>query len=77
MSYDSPVATNRRKKFDEYDVRDAARTLIKAQEIPKDPRKGFYAAVKKELGQQAVCAEKAALEAKVTAKMHKVFGKGE
>ncbi len=61
--------------FDRYDVEEAARTLIKAQAIPNDTRKGFYDTVKKEVVKQAAAAEKAALEAKVASKLHSTFKK--
>lgn len=61
--------------FDRYDVEEAARTLIKAQSIPNDSRKGFYDTVKKEVVKQATASEKAAKEAQVAVKLHKVFDK--
>lgn len=65
----------KKDKWDEYDVREASRTLQKAQAIPKDPRKGFYAAVKKQLALDVAAAKKTAMEAEVAAAMHKVFPK--
>lgn len=68
---------NKINGFDRYDVEEAARTLIKAQSIPNDTRKGFYETVKKEVAKQSVAANKAAKEAQVAVKLHKVFDKKE
>lgn len=69
-----------KNKWDTWDVEHAADTLIKAQAIPDDPRKGFYAAVKVELKSKVEAADKAALEAKTTVRLHnfrkKVNSKG-
>ena len=64
----------KKKAFDEWDVRSAADTLIQAQAIETDTRPGFYAAVKKELAKKVAAANKAASDAKITAKMHDVLG---
>jgi len=72
-----PMASKKINGFDEWDVKNAADALIRAQEIRDDKRKGFYAAVKKELAEKVTAAEKAALETKVTAKLHGVFRKGD
>ena len=69
------VSRDKINGFDRYDIEDAARTLIKAQAIPNDKRKGFYATVQKEVEKQAAAAEKAALEAKVASKLHSTFKK--
>ena len=61
--------------WDKWDVENAADALIRAQSIKSDPRPGFYAAVKKELVRKVAAANKAAMEAKTTARLHKVFGK--
>lgn len=62
------------KKWDSWDVKSAASTLIEAQSIENDTRPGFYAAVKTALKAKVEAAAKAAMEAKVTAKLHGVFG---
>jgi hypothetical protein len=69
------MSDNKINGFDRYGVEEAARTLIKAQSIPNDPRKGFYDTVKKEVVKQAASANKAAKEAQVAVKLHKVFKK--
>ncbi len=69
------MSDNKINGFDRYDVEEAARTLIKAQAIPNDSRKGFYETVKKEVVKQAAAADEAAKEAQVAVKLHKVFDK--
>lgn len=71
------MSDNKINGFDRYEVEDAARTLIKAQSIPNDTRKGFYDTVKKEVAKQAVASKQAAKEAQVASKLHKVFDKKE
>lgn len=61
---------SKKNKWDEWDVSNAAETLIKAQSITADPRKGFYAAVKVELKKKVEAANKAAAEARIADKLH-------
>lgn len=75
MNAEEPVMTKKTNSYDEYDVSNAADTLIKAQEIPHDKRKGFYDAVKKEVAKKAAASERAALEARATATLHGLFRK--
>ncbi len=74
---EEPIEMSRDKinGFDRYDVEEAARTLIKAQAIPNDKRKGFYTTVLKEVDKQAAAAEQAAMEAKTAVALHKTFKK--
>lgn len=51
--------------FDRYDIREAVDTLIKAESIRTDSRKGFYETVKKELIKKTEAAEAAAVAARV------------
>ena len=67
------MSSNKINGFDRYDIEEAARTLIKAQAIPNDSRKDFYDTVKKEIAKQATASTKAAKEAQVAVKLHKVF----
>ncbi len=62
----------KKDKWDEYDVRHAADTLIEAQTIKVDKRKGFYDAVKKEIVKKAAAADRAAVVANVVAAKTKV-----
>ena len=57
--------------FDKWEVENAARTLIEAQAIEAKPK--FYETVKKELIKQAKAAAAAALEAKVTKGLKKLY----
>lgn len=52
--------------YDKYDVESAADTLIRAQTIRADKRKGFYEAVEKEVVKKAEAADRAAVVAKQT-----------
>jgi hypothetical protein len=70
----SPMSSSKINGFDKWEVEEAARTLIKAQQIPNDKRKGFYNTVKIEVKKQADAAQKAAVEAKAAVNLHKVFG---
>ncbi len=56
--------------FDKWEVEDAARTLIEAQEIKMKPK--FYAVVIKEVEKQAAAAQRAAMEKKVAVKLIKL-----
>ena len=58
--------------IDKWEVKSAARSLIEAIEIRKNPK--LFAAAKKEAAKQAKLAEAAALEKKVNAKLLKTFG---
>lgn len=69
------MASDKINGFDKYDIEEAARTLIKAQSIPNDTRKGYYDTVKKEVAKQAAASAKATKEAQVAVKLHKVFKK--
>jgi len=61
-------------KVDEkYEVEDAARTLVRANEIKRD--KKLWPKVQKELARQAEAARRASLEAKASAGLKKAFGK--
>jgi len=60
----------KKNKWDEWDISNAAETLIKAQSIEADPRKGFYAAVKVELKRKVEDTNKAAAEARIADKLH-------
>lgn len=62
----------KKDKWDEYDVRHAADTLIEAQTIKVDKRKGFYDAVKKEVVKKAKAADQAAAVANTVATKAKV-----
>lgn len=53
--------------FDKWEVEEAARTLIRAQEIETRPK--FFKVVQKELKRQADAANRAALEAKVNKRL--------
>ncbi len=59
--------------YDEYDIREAARTLIESVEIRKKPK--LFSLAKKEALKQAKLATAAALEKKVSAKLVQTFGK--
>jgi len=59
--------------FDKYDVEEAARTLIRAQEIKAKPK--FFAIVVKECEKQAEAAKRAALEKQVATKLIKMGSK--
>lgn len=58
--------------FDEWEVKNAARTLMEAIEIRKKPK--LFAVAKKEADKIAKLAVAAALEKKVNAKLLKTFG---
>ncbi len=58
--------------FDKYEVESAARSLMEAIKIRKNPK--LFALAKKEAAKQAKLAEAAALEKKVNAKLLKTFG---
>lgn len=58
--------SNKMNSYDKYDVRSAADTLIEAQTIRTDKRKGFYEAVKKEVVKKAEAADRAAVVANQT-----------
>lgn len=60
----------KKSKWDKWDVESAADTLIRAQSIETDSRKGFYAAVKVELKKKVEAANKAATEAKIADHLH-------
>lgn len=62
----------KKDKWDEYDVRHAADTLIESQTIKVDKRKGFYDAVKKEIIKKAKAADQAAIVANIAATKAKV-----
>jgi len=66
------MAATKKDKWDEYDVRSAADTLIQAQSIKADKRKGFYAAVVKEVAKKAEAADKAAVIANQTVGLTKL-----
>lgn len=66
--------SNKINGFDKYEIEDAARTLITAQKITLDKRKGFYDTVKKELTKQVKAADEAAVVAKVAQKLSETFG---
>lgn len=53
--------------FEKYEVRDAADTLIRAEAIKNDKRKGFYETVKRELVRKTQDAEQAVVNAKSAA----------
>lgn len=56
--------------FDKWEVEDAARTLIEAQEIKAKPK--FFKVVIVEVQKQAEAAKRAALEKQVAAKLIKM-----
>ena len=58
--------------IDKWEVESAARSLMEAIKIKKDPK--LFAAAKKEAARQAKLAEAAALEKKVNAKLLDTFG---
>ena len=59
--------------FTKWDIEDAARTLMSAIKIRKDPK--LFPLAQKEAMKQAKLAEAAALEKKVSANLLKTFGK--
>ena len=69
---EQPTMVAKKDKYDEYDVRSAADTLIQAQAIKADKRKGFYAAVVKEVAKKAEAADKAAVIANQTVGLTKL-----
>ena len=70
MGYSGQAVTeSKRNGWDKWDVSNAVDTLIRAQEIENDKRKGFYEAVKKELVKKTKAAEEAATAAKARAGM--------
>lgn len=58
--------------FDKWEVESAARSLMEAIKIRKQPK--LFALAKKEAAKQAKLAQAAALEKKVNAKLLKTFG---
>jgi len=68
--------SNKINGFDKWEIEDSARTLIKAEDIRNDKRKGFYTTVLAELDKQVKAAERAALVAQTARKLNKTFGKG-
>lgn len=70
------MAQDRINGFDKWDVEDAARTLIRAEDIRNDTRKGYYSTVLKELDRQVKAAERAALVAATAKKLNQTFDKG-
>lgn len=69
------MACDHEKKIDgidKWEVESAARSLMEAIKIRKNPK--LFAAAKKEAAKQAKLAEAAALEKKVNAKLLKTFG---
>jgi len=65
----------KKKKYDEWDIKSAADSLIRAQEIRQD--KVLYPLAKKALAAKVKAANDAARVAKVTAGLHKVLPEGE
>jgi len=61
--------------FNKWDIESAARTLIDAEKIKADARKGYLKTVMAEVGKQAKAADEAALAAKTAKNLSKVFGK--
>lgn len=69
------MACDHEKKIDgfhEWEISNAARTLIESIEIRKKPK--LFALAKKEAAKQAKLAQAAALEKKVNAKLLQTFG---
>jgi hypothetical protein len=63
------TAMTKPSKIDEYDIKDAARTLIRAKEIAAD--KKLYPLAKAELEKQAAAALEAAADARVESNVSK------
>lgn len=74
---DIPTSSNKINGFDRYDIEGSARTLIDAEKIRNDKRKGFYSTVLKELAKQVKAAQEAALVAKTTERLARTYGKNE
>lgn len=68
-------SSNKINGFDKYEIESAARTLIEAQKILADKRPKFKQTVSAEVTKQAKAAEEAALVAKTTERMTKVFSR--
>ena len=64
-----------KNKWDDWDAKDAARTLIRAEEIKNDKRNGFYKAVVGKLDEINKEKQAEALAAKTVSRLHKVFGR--
>ena len=58
--------SNKINGFDKWDIESAADTLIKAESIRDDKRKGFYETVSKEVVIKAKAADEAAMTANKT-----------
>ncbi len=78
MSYVSEgcsMGSNKINGFDKWEIKNAAESLIKAEEIKKDKRPKFLGTVLAEVDKQVIAAEAALLAARTTARLSKTFGK--